>query len=68
MFHVLLLKKKVGSGLSSAVLPAYVTNGVQKVQPVAILDRRAIKKGNIVVTEVLVQWLGYTANDATWEV
>jgi len=33
----------------------------------AILERRLVKKGNKVVCQVLVQWLGLEADQATWE-
>lgn len=35
--------------------------------PEAILERRLVKKGNKAVCQVLVQWLGLAADQATWE-
>ncbi|CAJ2678818.1 unnamed protein product [Trifolium pratense] len=42
------------------------TAGVPKV-PVAILDRKMVKRGNIAATKVLVQWQDSPPNLATWE-
>ncbi|KAI9176623.1 hypothetical protein LWI28_005158 [Acer negundo] len=35
--------------------------------PVAILDRKVLKRRNQVVAQVLVQWTNSTPEDATWE-
>ena len=35
--------------------------------PDTILERRLVKKGNKVVCQVFVQWLGLEADQATWE-
>ncbi|MCI33595.1 hypothetical protein A2U01_0054812, partial [Trifolium medium] len=42
------------------------TVGVPKV-PVAILDRKMVKRSNIAATKVLVQWKDLTLEKATWE-
>jgi len=36
-------------------------------QPEAILERCLVKKGNIVIPQVLIQWTGFSADAATWE-
>ena len=36
-------------------------------QPVAILDRRMVKKGNNPVVQVRVQWSSLSTESATWE-
>ncbi|XP_071714137.1 uncharacterized protein [Rutidosis leptorrhynchoides] len=36
-------------------------------EPVKILDRKLMKRGDRAVIEVLVQWQGGTVEDATWE-
>jgi hypothetical protein len=35
--------------------------------PEVILDRRLVKKGNVAITQVLVQWTGLSASSATWD-
>jgi hypothetical protein len=35
--------------------------------PIAILDRRLVKKGNAAIPQALVQWAGVPATMATWE-
>nr|GEU44744.1 retrovirus-related Pol polyprotein from transposon 17.6 [Tanacetum cinerariifolium] len=61
------LKKCKGVGTHSGSLPAFDTQGVMRVEPLAILERRMTKKGNVVVVYVLVQWTNGTNEDATWE-
>jgi hypothetical protein len=47
VFHVSQLKEKVGiDNLISANLPILSPQGKLKVEPVAIMDRRIVKKGN----------------------
>lgn len=36
-------------------------------QPQQVLDRRLVQKGNKVVTQVLVQWVQTTLEQANWE-
>ena len=38
-----------------------------EVQPIAILDRKMLKKNNVAVVYGLVQWVNGTVEDATWE-
>ena len=60
------LKKKVGDGDHLGTqLP---TPGVSiSLQPLAILDRKMVKRGNHAATMVLVHWANYFPEDATWE-
>jgi hypothetical protein len=63
IFHVSLLKQKMGSDVpTSTVMPEY-DDGDQQLQPQAILDYR----GNINNREVLIHWQGFSPTDATWE-
>jgi len=52
VFHLSLLKRKI--------VDATIVS-------IAILDRKLMKKGNEVATEVLVQWSNLYPEDATWE-
>lgn len=57
VFHVSLLKKKIGQPCSvSATLPSVDVNGQFLVVPIAILDRKMVKRNNAADVEVLVQW------------
>jgi hypothetical protein len=49
----------------SPKLPLVSCEGRVKLEPVAILDRRVIKKDNAV--EVLIQWSNLDMEDAIWE-
>lgn len=35
--------------------------------PEAILDRRLVRKGSAAVTQVLIKWMGFPADMASWE-
>ena len=68
VFHVSLLKKKVGEKMvPSVALPYSDEKGQLKVQPVAILDRRMVKRKNSVAVQWLVQWFNSSLSNATWE-
>ncbi|XP_061993693.1 uncharacterized protein LOC133711607 [Rosa rugosa] len=68
VFHVSLLKKKIGdAAVVSAHLPPNVDPHNPRWYPAAILDRRMFKKGNAPVTKWLIQWLGSSVEEATWE-
>jgi hypothetical protein len=67
--HVSQLKKKVGPVVTvHSQLPVQGSDGVLKVEPLAILDRRITKRKNQVMVEVLVQWANVPSEDATWEI
>nr|GEX39982.1 reverse transcriptase [Tanacetum cinerariifolium] len=56
VFHISQLKKCKGVVPHSGGLPDCNEQGVLVVEPLAILDRRMAKRGNVVVVFVLVQW------------
>ena len=69
VFHVSCLKKHLGSNVQTTVpLPVLTGAGILQDVPIAILDRRLVKKNNSTVTEVLIQWQNHSREDATWEV
>lgn len=66
VFHVSLLKKKINSKYTtSVVLPQLDDHGQFLMEPVAILDRKMIKKNNATSVEVLVQWSNTLPYEAT---
>lgn len=68
VFHVSLLKKKVGAKYTvTTELPRLGTEGQFLVYPVKILDRKMVKKGNAATVQWLVQWSNSIPEDATWE-
>ncbi|GMJ07956.1 hypothetical protein HRI_004464800 [Hibiscus trionum] len=66
-FHVSQLKKHIGSAIVQSDLPVLGPDGTIIKEPVKILDRRMVKRGNRAVTEVLVEWTNSFPEDATWE-
>lgn len=68
VFHVSQLKKKVGDRIVPSIDPPYCSdNGQIRVEPVAILEHRMVKKGNRAAAKVLVQWANLSPEEATWE-
>ncbi|KAG2717009.1 hypothetical protein I3760_03G154300 [Carya illinoinensis] len=68
VFLVSCLKKKLGQHITPLpTLPPTDSSGQMQPEPQQILERRLQKKGNHAVTEVLVSWVGATAEDASWE-
>lgn len=68
VFHVSLLKKKLGSRVVvQTVLPLTSNDGQFLVQSIAILQRQFVKKNNVAAVKVLVQWSNLPPEDATWE-
>lgn len=62
--------KKYKGGHELAVpttLPHMDKKGLLDVEPVAILDRKIVKKKNVVAIYGLVQWANGEPQDATWE-
>ncbi|KAA3480181.1 polyprotein [Gossypium australe] len=55
-FHVSQLKRHVGTTPVQAHLPVIDEQGSWAKEPAKILEGRMVKKGNVVVTEVLVEW------------
>lgn len=67
VFHVSLLKKKVGAHAVEGILPTL--NELEEAPKlVAILDHKMAKQGNTAVTKVLVQWSNAGPEGGTWEV
>ena len=59
VFHVSLLKKKVGQQIVPLLqLPNIDEKGHLRVEPVAVLDQRIVKKKNAVVIQWLIHWVG----------
>ena len=54
----------VGDHLGTQLPIPWVSTSLQ---PLAILDRKMVKRGNRVVTMVLVHWANFFPEDATWE-
>ena len=67
VFHVSLLKKKLGQHVTpNPILPPVSDEGVLQMEPVAVLDRRMVKRNNGAVVQWLVQWSRTFPEDATW--
>lgn len=68
MFHVSQLKKKLSKKKVPIQQLFYADeSGQMRVEPMAILDRRMIKRNNVAVEQVLVQWTNVPPENATWE-
>ena len=66
VFHVSQLKKKLGNrAITGAQLP--LLGSSPTLEPVAVLDRRMVQRGNRPATQVLVHWTNSFSEDATWE-
>ena len=66
VFHVSLLKRKIGAnGNIGTELP--IQGDVHKMEPIAILDERTVKRGNKAMTQILVHWTNSFSEDATCE-
>ena len=64
VFHVSQLKKFIGTATSGNFRPSPLLDTSQK-EPKAIIDKMIVKRGNHVVTKVLVQWKHQLPKDAT---
>jgi hypothetical protein len=68
VFHVSQLKKHVAaSAVPSPDLPLITTDGWIKTEPQLVLQTRQIPRNNVAVVQWLVQWAGFTVEEATWE-
>lgn len=68
VFHVSQLKKKLGKNkVPIQSLPYADDDGNFRIEPIAVVDRRLVKRNNKPVNQVLVQWSNSTPEDATWE-
>nr|GEU89064.1 hypothetical protein [Tanacetum cinerariifolium] len=48
-------------------LPSYNKEGILELEPIALLDKKMVKKKNVAVVYGLVQWANETEEGATWE-
>lgn len=65
MFHVAMLKKNIGTNVtSSSSLPPVNQLGQFMVELVAILNRRMVKKNNAASLQVLEQWSNMPPTEA----
>lgn len=68
VFHVSLLKKKIGDQDSVATqLPPISDTSSYKWAPAAVLQRRIVKRNGAAATQWLIHWLGTATEEATWE-
>ncbi|KAI5328432.1 hypothetical protein L3X38_027829 [Prunus dulcis] len=66
VFHVSCLKKHLGTHVTpSLTLPRITEDGIVQDEPLAILERKLVKRGNAAGVDVLVHWKGQTLEDAT---
>ncbi|PRQ41877.1 putative nucleotidyltransferase, Ribonuclease H [Rosa chinensis] len=68
VFHVSLLKKKLGSSVvPSPTLPPSFDSNKSNWVPAKVLQRALFKKGNKPEVRWLIQWKNGSEDDATWE-
>ena len=68
VFHVSLLKKKIGdSSARCPTLPPLTDDGALIIEPAEIIDTRWLKKMGKFFEECLVKWKLLSVEDATWE-
>lgn len=67
VFHVSQLKKCKTEGVSMGNFPHCREDGLLAVSPIAVLDRRLMKKKNRAVVYLLIQRANGSVEDATWE-
>lgn len=66
VFHVLQLKRVIGTATSTTQLPTILTDTVIKV-PKTCLGRKFVKRQNRAATMILVKWRDESKDTATWE-
>lgn len=68
VFHVSLLKKRVGSDVPmTGMLPPLRNNGTLQLQLERVLDQRQTMQGKKLIHETLIQWKGLSLEEAMWE-
>lgn len=68
VFHISLLKRKIGSRHATTTeLPKIGAEGQFLVYPVKILERRMVKRNNKALVQWLIQWSHSIPEDASWE-
>ena len=68
-FHVSQLKSFRGVLPAHPHIPSWLQgrNVEVVVKPVAILDRKIVRRGNKATVQFLIQWEGQTPEDASWQ-
>ncbi|KAK0572745.1 hypothetical protein LWI29_036505 [Acer saccharum] len=57
-----------GQVTPTLILPQVTEKGlIDKDEPIAIIGRKMVKRGNVVRVDVLVHWKHHSEEDATWE-
>lgn len=67
VFHVSQLKKHIGMVPIQSFMPDINENGLIRIEPIAILDKRLGRKVNHAEVYVLTQWSNTPREKATWE-
>ena len=67
VFHVSQLKICPNPPASTPTLPQYLNDVGTSKEPELILENKMVNMHNKAVTKVLVQWKGFTPQQATWE-
>ena len=68
VFHVSLLKKRVGTDEPVSVqLPPLKESGLLRLTPAKVLQHHTIQKNGKELIELLIQWVDLPATEATWE-
>lgn len=68
IFHVSLLKKKLGNHeITSPTLPPILPEGDVQWKPKKVLELGMVKQKDAAVVRWLVQWQRFSQENATWE-
>ncbi|XP_074265979.1 uncharacterized protein LOC141588435 [Silene latifolia] len=67
VFHISLLKKHEGQNPVIRSLTKLDELHQIRAELIAVLDRKLVKKGNMGVVHILVQWSNSSVDDSTWE-
>nr|GEV04288.1 hypothetical protein [Tanacetum cinerariifolium] len=68
VFHVSILKPFVGdNSVEAAGLPKEFPNDQPLEQPLAVCDARMVLRSGVPAQQVLVQWMGGSPEEVTWE-
>ncbi|KAH9735938.1 hypothetical protein KPL71_017914 [Citrus sinensis] len=68
VFHVSCLKKKLGAAnVQQTELPTIQEDGRMQLEPLALLEKRTVKRNNRPVVQWLIHWTNSFPEDATWE-
>ncbi|KAJ7959996.1 Ty3/gypsy retrotransposon protein [Quillaja saponaria] len=67
VLHVSQLKAAIGDKVAQTVLPDCYEEGLVTLEPITVLEKCTIKRGNKLVMQVLVKWSTPYTEDAIWE-